>query len=176
MSQALLTPEHHKDFLAAGRDSAVSDESKVTHDALSALRRSEEASQALFGKKATAISEIWSLVNDSAEPDWDSAGADPVERLAAFRAVEVIRALPSTVPLPEVAGEPDGSISLDWILSRNQLFSLSIGVGDRLAYAWLDGSNRGHGVDRFDGVTVPARILQGIHEILRHGHAPVGPS
>jgi len=162
--------------LAAGWDSAVSGASRVAREAVAAVMRSVETSQALFGRKAAAISDVWALVNECAEPDWDSAGAEPVGRLAAFRAVDVIRALPPAVSLPEVGGEPDGSVSLDWIVSRNQLFSLSVGVGDRLAYAWLDGSNRGHGVDRFDGATIPARILQGVREILKHGDTPVGSS
>ena len=162
--------------MPAGWDSAVSDASKSARAALSAVVQSDETSQALFGKKAAVISDIWALVNECAEPNWDSNGAEPVDRLAAFRAVEVIRALPAALVLPEVAGEPDGAISLDWIVSRNQLFSLSVGVGERLAYAWLDGSNRGHGVDRFDGTAIPPRILQGIHEILKHGDTSLGPS
>jgi hypothetical protein len=159
--------------LSAGWDSAVSGASRAARDALGALVRSVETSQALFGRKAAVISDIWALVNECAEADWDASGAEAVDRLAAFRAVEVIRALPTALPLPEVAGEPDGAISLDWIVSRHQLFSLSVGAGDRLAYAWLDGSNRGHGVDRFDGAAVPTRILQGIREVLKHGDATV---
>ena len=88
----------------------------------------------------------------------------------------MIRALPPGVPLPEVAPEPDGAISLDWIRSRNNLFSLTVGSGDRLAFAWLDGSDTGHGVVRFDGQVVPKRILQGIDEIMRHATAALGPA
>jgi len=159
-----------------GPDSAVSGESKAVREAVRAAVRSVESSQALFGKKAAVISEIWALVNECADPGWDSAGAEPIDRVAAFRAVDLIRALPPAVSLPEVAGEPDGSISIDWIASRNRLFSLSVGAADRLDYAWIDGSNRGHGVDRFDGETIPPRILQGIREILKYGDAPLGPA
>lgn len=176
MSQALLTPENGPDVPTVGPGSAVSEESKVARDLVRAAVRSVETSQALFGRKASVISEIWALVNECAGPDWDSAGAEAVDRVAAFRAVDLIRALPPAVPLPEVGGEPDGSISLDWIASRNRMFSLSVGAGDRLAYAWVDGSSRGHAVDRFDGETVPPRILQGIREILKHGQASVGPA
>jgi hypothetical protein len=77
-----------------------------------------------------------------------------------------VRALPDGIPLPEFAPEPDGSISLDWILSRNRLFSVSIGHSSRLAFAWLDGADNGHGVARFDGQNVPPRVLEGIKCII----------
>jgi hypothetical protein len=141
-----------------------------------AIVNSVETSQALFGRKAAVIAQIWTLVNECAQPGWDGDEAEPVDRFAAFRAADVIRALPSGVPLPEIAPEPDGDISLDWIRSRNNLFSLTIGTGDRLSYAWLDGSDRGHGVVRFDGQVVPDRILQGIDETIRHGTAALGPA
>ena len=73
-------------------------------------------------------------------------------------------------PVPEFAPEPDGSVSLDWIQSRTRLFSLSIGTSRRLAYAWLDGSDKGHAVSRFDGKHIPSRIQQGIREIVNYGH------
>ena len=66
-----------------------------------------------------------------------------------------LRAMPDDLPIPEFAPEPNGSISLDWIASPDRLFSLSIGRNGRLAYAWLDGADKGHGVARFDARNVP---------------------
>ncbi len=91
-------------------------------------------------------------------------------------AADFIRALPGNVPLPEFAWEPDGAISLDWIPSRHRMFSVSIGEGNRLPYAWLDGADTGHAVATFDGVTVPARILEGIRRIMPRDNATVRPS
>ena len=82
-----------------------------------------------------------------------------------------LRALPEGVRIPEFAPEPDGSISLDWIQSRNRLFTLSVGSGNRLAYAWLDGADKGHGVARFDEENVPHLILECIKGIVSHGNA-----
>jgi hypothetical protein len=82
-----------------------------------------------------------------------------------------VRSLPDGVSLPEFAPEPDGSISLDWIQSRARLYSLSIGHSNRLAYAWLDGADKGHGVVHFDGQNVPPRVLDGIKHIVGHGYA-----
>ncbi len=154
--------------------SAVSSESEVLRQRMADIRRSTERSQSLFGGKAATISQIWALANECAESGWDGGEAEAVDRLAAFAAADVIRALPEGLALPEVAPEPDGSISLDWIQSRNRLFSVSVGTSGRLAFAWLDGSDRGHGVARFDGEQVPHRILDGIAEIVQHGNTAVG--
>lgn len=135
---------------------------------------SMERSQALFGDKASAISQIWALANECAEPGWDGDGALPLNRLAVFKAIAFIRVLPDGVPLPEFASDPDGSISLDWIQSRSHLFSLSIGTSNRLAYAWLDGTDKGHAVARFDEENMPPRILEGIRSIMNGGNAIVG--
>ena len=126
---------------------------------------------ALFGAKAIAISQLRDLANECAAENWDGDGADPLHPIAVLLAGEFLRALPDDLPLPEFAPEPDGSISLDWIQSRTRLFSLSIGTSQRLSYTWLDGSDKGHAVSRFDREQIPARILQGIREIVNHGHS-----
>ena len=94
----------------------------------------------------------------------------PVDQVSGTDAVMLaerfLRALPYRIPLPELAVEPDGSISLDWIRSRTRLFSVSVGRASRLAFAWLDGSDTGHGVARFDGQNVPPRILEGIEAVV----------
>jgi hypothetical protein len=104
-----------------------------------------------YAPKTAVISQVRAIANECAAAGWDGAGAEPASQDAVARAVDLIRALPDGVALPELAPEPDGQISLDWIQSRNRLFSLSVGPGRRLAYAWLDGEDRGHAVAGFDG-------------------------
>lgn len=125
--------------------------------------------------KAAAIAQIETLAKECSEPDWDGENARPLDRLAALSATNFIRALPDGIALPELAPEPDGSISLDWIQSRNRLFTLSIGANNRLGYAWLDGTDKGHAVVRFDGEHVPLRILEEIRGITNPGNAALGP-
>ena len=154
--------------------SAISSEARAVRKAASAVVESAERSQVLFGQKTIAISRIMALANECAEAGWDGNEAAPLDWLAVYTAVEFIRAMPDDVSLPEFAPEPDGSISLDWIQSRNRLFSLSVGSTNRLAYAWLDGSDKGHGVARFDGERIPLRIIEGIIGIMNHGNATLG--
>ena len=162
-------------YTLARTGSAISPEALSVQQAASSVLCSVERSQALFGEKANAISKLWALANECSEPSWDGENAEPLDRLAVFNAQAFIRALPDQVPLPEFSPEPDGAISLDWIRSRNRLFSLSIGSSHRLAYAWLDGTDVGHAVAGFHDGRVPQRILDGISAVFSDGTATFRP-
>jgi hypothetical protein len=155
----------------ASGGSATSLEARAVHQAAGEVVRLAERSQALFGEKAAALSRLAALATECGEQGWDGENASPIDSNAVLMAERFLRALPDGIPMPEFAPEPDGSISLDWIQSRSRLFSLSISHSNRLAYAWLDGTDKGHGVARFDGQNVPLRILDGVKSIVRPGHA-----
>jgi hypothetical protein len=46
------------------------------------------------------------------------------------------------------------------------MFTLSIGTSNRLAFAWIDGSEKGHAVASFDGEKIPQKIIEGITAIM----------
>src|SRR3990172_920247 len=98
MSQALLTSALYQNYPAVPvvtrAGSAISEESRLVRDAVSSVVELVEKSEALFGRKAAIIWQIWVLANECAEPGWDGDGAEPVERFAAFAAADLIRALP----------------------------------------------------------------------------------
>jgi hypothetical protein len=151
--------------------SAVSTEAQGVTEAASILIRYAEDSMALFGGKAVVISQLRVLADECSQPGWDGDDAFTIDPVALQNAENLVRALPDDIPMPECAPEPDGSISLDWIQSRHRLFSLSVGPTNRLAYAWIDGADKGHGVVGFDGLYVPLRVLAEIRSILSHGNA-----
>jgi hypothetical protein len=155
----------------AGGGSAVSAEARAVHEVASGVVKSAERSFALFGEKAAALSQLAALAVECADPGWDGADAVALDPIAVANVKRFIRSLPDGVPLPEFGPEPDGAISLDWIASRTRMFSLSISHSNRLAYAWLDGADKGHGVARFDGQNVPPRVLDDIRHIVGHGNA-----
>ena len=129
---------------------AISTEARAAQKSAAAVVESAERSQVLFGEKAAAISQLRALANECSEPGWDGEGASALHPIAVLVAESFLRALPDGIPLPEFAPEPDGAVSLDWIESRNRLFSMSVGTSHRLAYAWLDGADTGHGVARLE--------------------------
>jgi len=152
-------------YARARRGSAVSLEADAVQQAATTAVSALERSQALFGSKSEAISKLWLLANECATEGWDGSSASAIDPQAIYSAVEFIRVLPTRFPLPEFAAEPDGSVSLDWIRSRNRMLSVSVGAGDRLAFAWLDGTDRGHGVARFAEGAIPTRIIDAIAAI-----------
>lgn len=158
--------------LTGGR-TTVSPEAQKVREAARGVIRHMERSQWLFGEKALLISELWKLADKCAIESWDGNDAAAVDGFAVDRAIEFIRALPHAVPMPELAAEPDGSISLDWIQSRHRLFSLSIGHSERIAYAWLDGADKGSGVAHFDGYSIPQRVFDLIGSIVKYGDTSI---
>ncbi|MBI2423058.1 MAG: hypothetical protein HYV27_09540 [Candidatus Hydrogenedentes bacterium] len=153
-------------FPSVRRGSAVSFEAQAVTQAARKIANTTESSQALFGEKSAALSQLRELAEECGEDNWDANGAYRIDELAVFHAECFLRAFPEGLPLPEFAPEPDGAISLDWIQSRNRLVSLSVGSGSRIAYAWIDGTDKGHAVARFDGERIPTRILAVIREIV----------
>ena len=146
--------------------SAVSPEANVAVHAASGIVEAAEQSVVLFGAKAAALSILRNLANECSEDNWDAAGGQAIDLGAMARTEAFLRALPSNVRMPECSPEPDGSICLDWSASRRRLFSVSVGATDRIAFAWLDGSDRGRGVARFDGRVVPEHVLSALRSIV----------
>lgn len=144
--------------------SAVSLEAVAAKEYASVVLDHVESSWALFGKKEEIIHRIREFGIECAEADWDGFGAEPVSQNALERAELFIRSLPESISMPEVSVEPDGDISFDWHPTGAKTFSVSAGPSDRFAYAWFDGTDRGHAVARSRNGEVPTRILE---EILR---------
>ncbi|MBK8305009.1 MAG: hypothetical protein WBC19_01760 [Pyrinomonadaceae bacterium] len=150
--------------------SAISTTARSAIIAATEVAKFEESSHALFGAKASALSVIRELADEYGMDDWDGEGALAIEALSLWNTEALVRSFPNDLPLPEFAPEPDGAISLDWIQSRHRMFSLSIGAKNRLAYAWIDGTNRGRGVANFDGSNFPIQILRELSPIINYGN------
>ena len=120
-------------------------------------------------EKPETLSRLAGLVKEFSGGD-----ASGLNLQAVVFAESFLRALPESIPIPEFAVEPGGDISLDWIASRDRVFSLSVGPTNRLAFAWLDGTNKGHGVESLDGGQIPKRIIEGISAIVGDRNAAFG--
>jgi len=99
------------------------------------------------------------IAAECASDNWDGYGAKAGSGEVILRAKAFINALPDSIPAPEISAEPDGQVSFDWLPSRTRTFSLSVGAGERLAYAWIDGASRGKGNETLTAETLPPRIL-----------------
>ena len=161
-------------YLATRTGSAVSREADAVRKSALDIVASTERSIALFGAKSAVIDRIHELAAECHGDGWDGEDGLGLSGGVLERAISFIRALPTDAPLPDVAPEPDGSISFDWIAARTRVFSVSVGATNRLAYAWIDGTDRGHAVARFDSDAVPARVLDGIRELMNGRTAAIG--
>lgn len=150
----------------AGGGSAISAEANAVYEAANDVTNSAEQSIVLFGAKADALSRLAELVTECTEAGWDGANALAIDGIAIYNVKRFIRAFPENIQLPEFAPEPDGSISLDWIKTRDRVLSLSIGRSGKVAYAWIDGGDNGYAVARFDGRTIPGRIVDEIIDMF----------
>ena len=119
----------------------------------------------LHTEKNTLVSRLWALAEECGEADWNGYEAVPLSLLAIKQAEEFIRAWPFDNDLPDYAPEPDGSINLEWIYTKNRRAVVSLDGGTRLAFAWLDGADKGRGVCVFQGGQVPRKIVDAVRDI-----------
>lgn len=176
MSESLslvLDPPVYAVLDAARHRTGVSTAAVEIYQAISKVGESLQRSIELFGRKRTALSALYQVAIDCQKPGWDFEDAEAVAPEIITRAEDFILALPDKFPMPEIGGEPDGEVSLDWIHSRKRMFSVSIGKTERLPFAWVDGTDLGNGVARFDGITVPAKILNGVRETMEGPNAAI---
>jgi hypothetical protein len=155
----------------AGGSSAVSPEADSARRAVEKVVISAERSEALFGRRAIALAQLRDTVAEHSQFGWDGADANPVDQIAVGRTTSFIRMIPDYFPLPEFSPDPDGAISLDWVSSRGRFLSISIGSEDRLAFAWLDGAERGHGTALFVGKQIPRRVVYELEQIAEEDAA-----
>lgn len=142
--------------------SAISSEAGQICETASGIMRDRQGSESLFGQKASALSALRAAIA-AVSPDEEQEAVDPQTLI---NAEQLLLALPDDLPAPEFGVDPDGAISFDWIQSRTRMFSVSVTESERIAYAWLNGSDRGHGVDRFRGPLVSAVLLSVLRSIV----------
>jgi hypothetical protein len=151
---------------------AVSEEACIVGQLAAGVADAAQGSEALFGPKVPALEALAALARECAESGWDGYDAKPINPWAVQAAERIIRALPEGLPVPEVSAEPDGDVALEWLESRYRRLSLSVGTDARLAYAWMDGTDKGHAAAGFDGARLPERLVAEIRRIM----SPAGAS
>lgn len=107
------------------------------------------------------------LLKEHCERGWDGADAPPLGSTAVEQSRLLILTLPSDIPNPQLAVDPDdGAVSLEWYGGPSRVFSISVGGSSHVACAGIDGTDSWHGVVCFDGSKTPDFVLQGIRRIL----------
>lgn len=114
----------------------------------------------------SAFTQLVDCLEECSQEGWDGEDAAEVLVQAFSNARHFLTLLPNAYPAPEVAADPDGDVLLDWIVSRQRMFSVSIGGGDRIAFAGLIDGNTIYGSERITDRFPPqlAEYLQRLHE------------
>jgi len=100
--------------------------------------------------------DILQIVDESRED------AAPVDSETADAAIQFASLLPLSLPIPEVAPDPNGEILFDWIGPSGKMFTVSVNRAGRIAYAGRFGErSKVHGVEELS-TACPPEILRGI--------------
>lgn len=78
-----------------------------------------------LGWKLDLYDQVIEIAADCSEPDWDGYDARPLSPEAKERALQIIRLLPDSVQIPELAPSPEGEISFEWYVGRDRLLSVT---------------------------------------------------
>lgn len=113
-----------------------------------------------------ALQQLIEAERDAAHSNWDGYGAIAASPHAVRNARLLLSVLPSAIPRPDIAIDPDGEVNFDWSSDRaDYTFTMSIGANS-ISYAGLYGRNRTHGVEEFTN-SVPGVVLENLSRLFR---------
>ena len=127
-----------------------------------------------YDPRAVVLRALNTIERECAETNWDGYDGAAVQPLVVANVRRVLTLLPFGFPMPDLCPEPDGEVGLEWGTVPEHSLSLSIGCGTRVAYAWVHGAQRGHGVATLNEYRVPTAVLHLIGVILGHGRTTFG--
>jgi hypothetical protein len=115
---------------------------------------------------AAALEQIRS---DCQRENWDGPDSTPVSDATIASALNFARAmyqlLPISIPPPDIVPDPDGDISVDWIINQRQLFSVSVSTRGTISFAGQFGREGGdHGWRRLDPSS-PAALEESLRDV-----------
>lgn len=149
--------------------SAISSDANQVCVAVSKVLEDRLDSESLFGSKSTVLWQLMTVIGDlTVDEDQEPVASETLHNVELF-----VLALPDGLPSPMIGVDPDGAISMTWAASRTRQFSVSVSNSDRLAYAWIDGSDKGHAVERFRSSSLTERFLTSLKSIVANDAAAI---
>jgi hypothetical protein len=146
--------------------SAVSAEGQFARAQVTEVWGNLDNSISLQVPHAALFDELDALVAEHSLPGWDGESAPAITYATAQHARDFIKALPASLPAPELAVDPDdAAISFEWHGGFRKVFSVSVGTSGRLACAGLNGTDRWHAALGFDGERMPSLVFEGVRQI-----------
>lgn len=116
--------------------------------------------------REAVIEELLSAFLHASAENWDGYGAPAANWSSFVNAYVLIRKLPASVPIPEVAVDTDGEMALEWDYGPRRVLSVRIGRDGTIHYAGLLGHSTFHGLE-IPQETIPEAISKAIERISR---------
>lgn len=162
MTAACISLQYSNPFFFPS-DRGVSDDARSLNSFVEKMLT--DCSQSVINIAHESLQELSNLLEECATENWDGYGALPIDLNSFNEAERFVRALPRTVPEPEVAVDPDGEISLEWYLKPRKVFSVSIGKRNEITYAGLYGPNKTYGREYFDS-EIPKAVFDNLDRLF----------
>ena len=162
MSMALDTECAH---VLSDQSCASSDAARIVDTLLSDISSDFRKSISLGSHKDQADEELAAVFEEAGEPGWDGYGGEKASFESFLRARRFIEALPSDLPVPDVAVEPDGQIAFEWYAGPRRAISISVGENDELVYAGCKGASKFHGTESFNW-SIPKMVTDLLRRVL----------
>jgi len=148
-------------------DTAYSEEGRALNRVLSSMVDYIREPVSLASKRSQAHDDLLELQEEHVEQGWDGDVAPAVTSASVKNAKLFIAMLPSDIPDPDLAVDPDdGAISLEWYGGYRKVASVSINDNSRIPYAVLNGMNSCNGVLELDGNAIPGSFVALTKEVL----------
>jgi hypothetical protein len=116
---------------------------------------------------APAIRELEDTFLDCRSQNWDGYEALQVSDETFLRSRQFLSRLMGQFPAPTTSATPGGSLAFEWFVSPKRRFLVSIGEGERIAYAGLFGADPAHGTAEFTD-EMPPEIVQHLRRLFFH--------
>ncbi len=153
-------------FLTSLSGRGVSEEAAKIREMFDELFRERLESITLGEAYLEATEALEDVFQESSSENWDAYGAKMVDAITYVHASKFLAALPTTLPAPEVAAEPDGEIAFEWYIGPRWVFSVSIGREEKLTYAGMFGRNKSHGTEDYFADEIPSTIMENLNRLL----------
>ena len=142
---------------------ACSNDALMIEDLLEKIRAREETVDREITLEESRQA-LWTLYNETFQPDWDGYGAAAIPAEAFEEAWRLLELLPSSIPIPEILPEPDGEIGLEWYRNNRFVFVVSVSGKHRINYAGIFGDNKTHGTEYF-GESLPPVLMENLKRL-----------
>jgi hypothetical protein len=148
-------------FLPTGR--GVSETAGKLDEIVEKMLR--DCSPSVILDKDTLLQEINEVFEECSVDNWDGYDAKAIDYDSYIEAIRFARSLPTTIPLPEIAVDPDGEVSFEWYQGPRRVFIMSIGSRNEIIYAGLFGFNKVNGTECFYD-EIPKTILDNLDRLF----------